>query len=58
MFNVYHLDANVTYADYEVVRHIMGAINYSDEEEAMLCFYLAFQLEDKEEYLAKYREGI
>lgn len=33
-------------------------LNYSDEEMAMLAYYLLFQLEDDEEYLAYYREGI
>ena len=33
-------------------------INYSDEEMAMLAFYLLFQLEDDEELLAYYREAL
>jgi hypothetical protein len=36
----------------------MMEIHYSDEEEALLAYYLAFQLEDNPEYLAKYREGL
>ena len=33
-------------------------INYSDEEMAMLAFYLLFQLEDDEELLTYYREAL
>lgn len=33
-------------------------INYSDEEMAMLAFYLLFQMEDDEELLTYYREAI
>ena len=33
-------------------------LNYSDEEMAMLAYYLLFQMEDDEELLAYYREGI
>ncbi len=33
-------------------------LNYSDEEMAMLAFYLLFQLEDDEELLSYYRKGI
>ena len=33
-------------------------LNYSDEEMAMLAYYLLFQMEDDEELLAYYREGL
>lgn len=33
-------------------------LNYSDEEMAMLAFYLLFQMEDDEKYLTYYREAI
>lgn len=33
-------------------------LNYSDEEMAMLAYYLLFQMEDDEELLKYYREGI
>ncbi len=33
-------------------------LNYSDEEMAMLAYYLLFQMEDDEELLSYYREGI
>lgn len=33
-------------------------LNYSDEEMAMLAYYLLFQMEDDEELLAYYKEGI
>ena len=33
-------------------------LNYSDEEMAMLAYYLLFQMEDDEELLSFYREGI
>lgn len=33
-------------------------LNYSDEEMAMLAFYLLFQMEDDEKYLSYYREAI
>ena len=36
----------------------MMEIHYSDEEEALLAYYLAFQLEENEQYLARYREGL
>lgn len=33
-------------------------LNYSDEEMAMLAYYLLFQLEDDEQLLSYYREGL
>lgn len=33
-------------------------LNYSDEEMAMLAYYLLFQMEDDEELLSYYREGL
>ena len=33
-------------------------LNYSDEEMAMLAFYLLFQMEDDEKYLSYYRDAI
>ena len=33
-------------------------LNYSDEEMAMLAYYLLFQMEDDEELLTYYREGL
>ena len=33
-------------------------LNYSDEEMAMLAYYLLFQMEDDEELLAYYRDGL
>lgn len=36
----------------------MYNIHYSDEEEAMIGFYLAFQLETNPAYLQKYQEAI
>lgn len=33
----------------------LNNLNYSDEEMAMLCFYLLFQMETEEELLSKYR---
>ena len=34
---------------------LLSSLNYSDEEMAMLCFYLLFQMEQDEQLLAKYR---
>lgn len=34
------------------------ALNYSDEEMAMLAYYVLFQLEDDEELLGYYRDGL
>jgi hypothetical protein len=53
---MYHIDPN--YSNQEILRHIIANIHFSDEEEALLGFYLAFQLEDNDEYLRKYREGL
>jgi hypothetical protein len=36
----------------------MHSFHFSDDEEAFLAFYLAFQLEEKPEYLKKYKEGM
>lgn len=55
---MFRLNPNVTYTETEITRHIIANIHFSDEEEAYLGYYLAFQLEDNEEYLAKYREGL
>ena len=42
----------------EKTRHAMYELNYSDEEMAMLGFYLLFQLETDEKLLSKYRKAI
>jgi hypothetical protein len=41
---VYHLDPNVNYSQPEMDQRIIAFINFSDEEEAFLGYYLAFQL--------------
>lgn len=48
---MYHLDPSVQYSEDEIERHIISCIHFSDEEEAFLGFYLAFQLEDDLEYI-------
>ena len=37
-------NSSVDYTEAEVTRHIIFSIHMSDEEEAMLGYYLAFQL--------------
>lgn len=49
------LNSSVEYSEEEIIRHVMMEIHYSDEEEALLAYYLAFQLENDEGYLQKYR---
>lgn len=39
------LNISEDYTEEEVIRHVMMEIHYSDEEEALLAYYLAFQLE-------------
>ena len=39
-----HLNGSESYSEEEIIRHVMHEIHYSDEEEAFLAFYLAFQL--------------
>ena len=42
----------------EVNNWILNYLNYSDEEMAMLAYYLLFQMEDDSILLDKYREGL
>ena len=42
----------------EVNNWILNCLNYSDEEMAMLAYYLLFQMEDDSILLDKYREGL
>ncbi|MBQ8503443.1 MAG: hypothetical protein IJ491_04095 [Clostridia bacterium] len=45
--------------DTEIVKVIYRMIlNYSDEEMAMLAYYLLFQMEDDEDLLAYYKDGL
>lgn len=42
--NFYHLNSNIKYDENEVIRHVLHSYHFSDDEEAFLAFYLAFQL--------------
>ena len=44
--------------DFELIRHVMYSDHYSDDEEALLAFYLTFQLEDDPALLDKYKAGL
>ena len=55
--HLWKLDPSTQYSEDELVRHIMYGLHYSDDEEALLGFYVAFQLETNEQYLEKYRQG-
>ena len=56
--NLYRLNSVDNPSDIEKTRHAAQYLNYSDEEMAMLAYYILFQIEEDEELLAKYRAGL
>ena len=50
------LDENATQE--EIDTWIQQNLNYSDEEMAMLAYYVLFQLEENEDVLVKYQDGL
>ena len=55
---VFRLDQNASVSDAERLRHIQYLLNYSDEEMAMLSYYLLFQMETDPHLLGIYQKGL
>lgn len=53
--NIYRLDPAKNPSQVEKTRHAMQCLNYSDEEMAMLAYYLIFQIETDKSLLDKYQ---
>ena len=56
--NQYRLDSTKKPSEIEKARHAGYVLNYSDEEMAMLAFYILFQIEEDEELIEAYRASL
>ena len=55
---IFRLNKNASVSDTERLRHIQYLLNYSDEEMAMLSYYLLFQMETDPHLLGIYHKGL
>ena len=56
--NIFRLNSKNNPSNVEIRRHALYCLNHSDEEMAMLAYYILFQVETDQTLINKYRNGL